>query len=91
MGGYVPRREIALVGEKGPELVALPGGSYVYPAHQTRALMSATPTALTAAAAAVTYKVNVIMQAGTIGAPFDVARAVDDAMRRAARLLPRQP
>jgi hypothetical protein len=35
-----------------------------------------------------TYNVNVALNAGTIGAPFDVMTAVDTAMRRAARLLP---
>jgi len=30
-GGYIPRPELAIVGEAGPELVALPGGSRVYP------------------------------------------------------------
>jgi hypothetical protein len=30
-GGYVPRRELAVVGEAGPEIVELPGGSRVHP------------------------------------------------------------
>lgn len=30
-GGYVPMASLAVVGERGPEIVALPGGSSVYP------------------------------------------------------------
>lgn len=39
-GGYVPNDLLALVGERGPELVALPGGSRVFPNDQTSSMMA---------------------------------------------------
>ena len=39
-GGYVDTRDAVLVGERGPELVQLPYGSYVHTASETAALMS---------------------------------------------------
>lgn len=36
VGGLVPRTQMALVGERGPELVALPGGARVFNAQDTR-------------------------------------------------------
>jgi dihydroxyacid dehydratase/phosphogluconate dehydratase len=35
-GGMVPSARVALVGERGPELVALPGGARVFNAQETR-------------------------------------------------------
>ena len=91
-GGVVPRGgEIAIVGERGREIVALPGGSRVYSAPQTQQMLTGGSSSLTAAAAAVHYHVNVMLQAGVIGDPFAVSRAVEDTLRRAARLMPRNP
>lgn len=39
-GTLSARRGLALVGERGPELVAFGGGERVYPAHQTKAMLS---------------------------------------------------
>ena len=44
-GGVVPRTMLALVGEAGPELVVLPAGAEVIPAHRTQALLSSLPFA----------------------------------------------
>jgi hypothetical protein len=39
-GGRVPKSPMQLVGEKGPELVSLPAGSYVHNNTKTRAMLS---------------------------------------------------
>lgn len=39
-GTLSARRGLALVGERGPELVAFGGGERVYPAHQTKTMLS---------------------------------------------------
>lgn len=39
-GGRVPKSPMQLVGERGPELVSLPAGSYVHNATRTRAMLS---------------------------------------------------
>lgn len=41
-GGRVHRAETALVGERGPEIVRLPAGSNVIPAHRSRELLELT-------------------------------------------------
>lgn len=41
-GGYIPYRQLSWVGEHGPELVRLPGGSQVY-SHQNSMSMLSTP------------------------------------------------
>jgi hypothetical protein len=87
-GGTVPGGgEVALVGESGPELVALSGGSTVYTAGQTRRMLSGSTTVEP------TQIVNLHshVHAAVVGSPFDVMRAVDAANRRAARLMPKRP
>jgi len=37
-GGYIPSAQLAVVGERGPELVALPGGSRVYSNSESRGM-----------------------------------------------------
>lgn len=41
-GGYVNERQLALVGEKGAELVELPAGARVYPADETKEMIGQT-------------------------------------------------
>jgi polyhydroxyalkanoate synthesis regulator phasin len=82
-GGTIPPSgEVALVGERGPEIVALPGRSRVYTAGQTANMLAGGGT---------TNVFNIALHAGVIGAPWDVARAVEDANRRLVRLFPRNP
>jgi hypothetical protein len=81
-GGPVPRNSLVRVGEHGPETLALPGGSYVYPHGVNPA---------SGGRGAPFYNVNVSLNAAVIGAPHDVARAVEGAMRRATRLNPVRP
>lgn len=90
-GGYVPQTSLSLVGEKGPEMVALPGGSRVYSAAQTRQMLSARSTAAPAVAQKIEYHVHSSVNAAVVGSYFDVMNAVADANRRGARLLPRNP
>jgi hypothetical protein len=41
-GGSIPTTQLALVGERGPELVTLPGGSYVSNAQDTKQMLGKT-------------------------------------------------
>ena len=82
-GGTVgPRGEVALVGERGPELVALPGGSHVYPAAQTAGMLRNAGASTVA---------NVTINAAVIGNTYDVQRTVRSALRGSERLNGKRP
>lgn len=78
-GGYV-NSPLALVGERGPELVALPRGSYVYTNAQTRAMMGRRGGM---GASGGGTKQVVINNYGTIIGPDEITRIVANAITEA--------
>lgn len=92
-GGRVgPRGEIALVGERGPEIVALPGGAQVYSHPQTlRMLAGGTGASFPFAISQQPIVVHQTFNTAVMGDPFAVMQVVEDANRRTLRLMPVHP
>lgn len=83
------RGGLAVVGENGPELVALPSGSNVYPAGQTQAMMSGGTVSASGTAAGttqhVTINVNVGAYAGQPGEIDKLGQVMWQSFQRIAR------
>ena len=73
-GGPVQQGRAYVVGEDGPELLTMGGNGYVHPNVKTRAAM---------AGGGPTLVIQVMMQAGFVGSPTQLAQALNDVVQRA--------
>jgi phage-related protein len=80
-GGVIGRTTLALVGERGPELVMLPGGAVVLPAHLTRRLLEREP----APAPQVTVQLLGPVQASTLADAERAGRGIGYALAASLR------
>lgn len=72
-GGSIISSGLAMVGERGPELVSLPQGASVIPSIPSRKMLGGGTT------------VNIQIQAGLVSSPDQVGQQIIEAIRRAER------